>query len=123
MIQSIQRIDADTYTQRVTLGGEAFQVRLSWRERIGGWYADVSDRDGNRIISGRRLAQGWSPTLPVRERMRGLLLVIAPQGVEDDPDRTTLLEDGRGLMFAPDSEIREVEGSADLVGGRIRVTL
>lgn len=109
MIQAIPTRDADAYTQRLSLDGRIYQLRLVWRERVSSWYVDVRDRDGAPIIVGRRLTALWSPTQPARDLLRGLLLTIAPEGNEDDPGRDAFVDDGRAVLYVPAREVPAAE--------------
>lgn len=61
--------------QTVTLDGERYRIRLTWRARPSGgsWYMDLYTAAGAAIALGRRLSPGWGPLI-------GLNLQTAPPG-------------------------------------------
>lgn len=59
---SIARITTTPYpdtTQRVELDGVVYTLRLRWSERGECWHFDLSDADGDAILSGVRLVTGF----------------------------------------------------------------
>jgi len=54
-------------SQLVTLDGTQYTVTLYWRDRLGAWYLDLADLEGNALIQGRRVSPGvdvWYGCLP-----------------------------------------------------------
>lgn len=76
--------DALDTTQRVTLGGTQYQVRIYWQERRAAWYLDLSAADGTQIEAGRRLSPGYIPVRDVRTTGApgGVLFVAGPDSYD-----------------------------------------
>lgn len=89
--------------QRVELDGDIFDLVLTWRARVSGWYLDMYRKDGTPIALGRRIEPGWSPFLGSTspDLPNGGLVVIGP----DDYERTDL-----------GSQLRLVYYSAEEIG-------
>lgn len=62
------------YSERLTLDGVTFSLRFRFNTRVGCWLVDISDENGEMIVSGRRLVCDW-PIL----RQHGHLAVPAGQ--------------------------------------------
>lgn len=62
------------FIETITLGGERFRLRFTWRERTAAWYLDVETQDGTKLASGRRLVAKGAP-------LGGLLIEGGPQGL------------------------------------------
>ena len=101
MILSIRVLDADVQTQRVTLAGAAYTLRLVWRETIGAWYLDVRDSGELPIMLGRRLVADWVPTRYAADVMGGVFVVTG------DPTRDALPSGEASLLFATLDELPE----------------
>jgi len=70
------------YEYILTLGDAVYTLTITYRERTDGWYLDVDDADGERLLSGKRLAADWPAT--ARYRIDGLFAGdIALLDVED----------------------------------------
>ncbi len=54
--------DAVNQTQRFTMEGTSYDIRLTWNTRATVWVADIADTDGNKIVSGLALVLGVNPT-------------------------------------------------------------
>lgn len=52
--------------QTVTLGGERFQLRFVWKERMSCWYMDVRTQTGGPLALGLRVSPLWSPLLGLK---------------------------------------------------------
>jgi hypothetical protein len=66
--------------QTVTLGDALYDVRLTWRERLRGWYLDLYDADGALLVGERRVEPGWGPLwgLAIEGAPTVALVVIGP---------------------------------------------
>ena len=53
--------DLPTALQTVTLDGEQFKLRMTWRERRQAWYLDLYTLDGTALVLGRRVSPGFAP--------------------------------------------------------------
>jgi len=42
------------YVQRVTLDGGVYSLDFHWNTRLGAWFVDVLDADGEVLVAGRR---------------------------------------------------------------------
>jgi hypothetical protein len=51
--------DLPSFRQTLTLGDAQFGLRLTWRERPAGWYADLYTATGAPVWLGQRLSPGW----------------------------------------------------------------
>lgn len=51
--------DQPSFTQTITLGAAQFQLRLTWRNRLGAWYADLWTAAGVEVWLGQRVSPGW----------------------------------------------------------------
>jgi len=60
--------------QVVTLGAEQYTLRLTWRDRTAGWYADLWTAAGVPVWLGQRVTTQWGLGL-------GLTGVDAPDGI------------------------------------------
>lgn len=47
--------------QTVTLGDALYEVRLTWRARLAGWYLDLYSAAGVHLAGPRRVEPGWGP--------------------------------------------------------------
>lgn len=65
------------HSQAVTLSGQSYRLRLTWRQRNQGWYLDLYEDDNTPLLLGRRLSPGWSPDARTRV-LPGLLYVKGP---------------------------------------------
>lgn len=74
--------DLPQHTQTVALDGTQFRLRLTWRRRCRGWYADLYALDETPLLLGRRLCPGWAINvgLVVEDGPTGLLLVSGSDG-------------------------------------------
>ncbi len=50
--------DLPKQPQLVTLGDQSYRILSTWRERLRGWYLDVSLTDGTDVALGVRVAAG-----------------------------------------------------------------
>lgn len=68
------------HRQTVTLGDALYDVRLTWRERLRGWYLDLYDADGALLVGERRVEPGWGPlwALAIEGAPSVALVVIGP---------------------------------------------
>lgn len=72
--------DLPQYTQSLALGETRYRLRLTWRERLRGWYADLWTTDGTAVWLGQRLSSDWAigAGLVPQNAPDGLLLVRGP---------------------------------------------
>lgn len=91
-----------SFRQSVTLGDLQFSLRLTWRDRPHGWYADLWDAAGDPVWLGQRLSPGWALGLGLEPANKpdGVLLVRGPS----DYDRDTL-GGAMQVVFYPTSEL------------------
>lgn len=77
---------------QVSLDGQLYTLGLTWNEREGAFYLDVSDQDGSPILLGRKVVVG----LPLLARFRdaalppGQLLAVDTSGQGKDPSLADL---------------------------------
>ena len=62
------------FKQTLTLESTQYRLRLTWRARLQGWYADLYLLDETPLALGRRLSAGWGPFF-------GLSLPDGPDGL------------------------------------------
>jgi hypothetical protein len=104
--------------QTVALGAALYDVRLTWRERLRGWYLDLYDAAGVLLVGERRVEPGsgplWglaiegAPTValvvigptPYRREDLGGALQIMIVGVDELP-LTAAADDGITVQVAP----------------------
>ena len=67
---------------RVTLAGVVYQLRKIWR--VDTWYLDVSDANGNSIISGMPLVTGADLLAQLESLGLGGILQVASSGTDPD---------------------------------------
>ncbi len=60
-----------SYRERVQLDGEIFQFRFRWNTRIGSWFFDIEDDDGNVLVYARRAVIDW-PILRQSQHIEGI---------------------------------------------------
>lgn len=72
------------HRQTVTLGGNRYTLRLTWRDRCAAWYADLWNASGDAIWLGQRVTPGWGLGLGlvVSGEPDGILLVTGPSDFE-----------------------------------------
>ena len=72
---------------RVSLDGELFLVAVTWNEREGAWYLDLSDADGTVLLAGRKLVLGQALLARFRDARLppGELLVLDTTGSDLEP--------------------------------------
>lgn len=72
--------DLPAFSQALTLGDVQYKLRLTWRERLGAWYADLWTAAGVEVWLGQRVSTGWGLALglsPV-DKPDGIFLVRGP---------------------------------------------
>jgi hypothetical protein len=81
------RTDLPHYSIEVELDQQSFTLEFRWNDRAEGWFMDVSDVNGVRLLNGRRvcvdlplLARFRDPALPAGE-----LLAVDTAGTNEDP--------------------------------------
>jgi hypothetical protein len=96
-------------SQVLTLGGTRYRLRLTWRERLGAWYADLWTQDGAEVWLGQRVSAKWAlgAGLVPEGAPEGLLLVRGP-----DLYRREDLGRSLKLVFYPDAELPEASADA-----------
>lgn len=62
------------HRQTLSLESTQYRLRLTWRPRLRGWYADLYTLDEAPLALGRRLSAGWGPFF-------GLSLPNGPDGL------------------------------------------
>lgn len=94
--------DLPSHVQTLTLGGAQYQARLTWRERVAGWYLDLYLLDGTEVALGCRLSPGGLPVqdLSLARVLGGVLIVRGLDGYARG-DLGTELE----LVFYADAEL------------------
>ena len=94
--------DLPQYTQSLALGETRYLLRLTWRERLGAWYADLWTVAGVEVWLGQRVSPDWAigAGLVPENKPAGLLLVRGPA----EPERTDLGASLR-LVFYSDDEL------------------
>lgn len=98
--------DIPAHTQAVTLAGTVYRVRLIWRERAGGWYIDLFERDGTPIRLGKRLSADWSPLHTAMDAEdEGLVYVFG----RDEYDQSDLGDDLTLLYISPEEIIEAAQ--------------
>jgi hypothetical protein len=67
-------------SQVLTLGGAQYRLRLTWRERLAGWYADLWDAEDEQVWAGVRVCSSWALGfgLSPENRPDGIFLVRGP---------------------------------------------
>ena len=72
--------DNPCQSQVLTLGGAQYRLRLTWRERLAGWYADLWDAEGAQVWAGVRVSSSWALGfgLSPENRPDGIFLVRGP---------------------------------------------
>lgn len=90
------------HTMSVDLGGTVFQLRFTWRERLGAWYLDVRDANEAALVTGVRLSSSWMPIehYSVESGPAGVLYVRGP-----DEYRRDDFGDGVDLVYYDRTEI------------------
>ena len=63
-------IESD-WQQKITLGPQEISVRFSWNARVGCWFVDLDDQQGNLIYS-RKLV----PLMPLLYNHRALMPIV-----------------------------------------------
>lgn len=96
-------------SQALTLGGTRYRLRLTWRERLAGWYADLWTQDGVEVWLGQRVSAKWAlgAGLGPEDAPQGLLLVRGPDTYRRDDLGRSLQ-----LVFYADAELPEPSSSA-----------
>jgi hypothetical protein len=51
--------DIPAFRERFSIAGKSFTLRLYWLQRAASWYMDLSDADGNVLVSGTRIVTGF----------------------------------------------------------------
>ncbi len=99
------------FTQTVKLGDAQFSLRLTWRERLGAWYADLWTAAGDAVWLGQRVSPGWplGHGLGAEQGPDGHLYVRGPS----EYSRFDLGSSVQIVFYATD-EIPETEDSGGL---------
>lgn len=105
--------------QTVTLGDALYEVRLTWRERLRGWYLDLYDAGGTLLVPRRRIEPGWGPLywLAFEGSPTAVLAVIGPS-----PYRREDLGGALQVMVVSSSEVLDLIERAG-VGAPERITV
>jgi len=94
-----------SFIQSLSLGEEQYRMRLTWRARLGAWYADLYKLDGAPVILGQAVRSRWALGF-------GLNPIDAPSGVflfsGPDEYRRKDLGNTLQLVFYSDDELPEV---------------
>lgn len=106
------------HRQTVALGEALYDVRLTWRARLQGWYLDLYDADGALLVEDRRVEPGWGPLwgiaiegapsvalvvigpTPYRREDLGAALQILLVGVDELPEAQAA-DDGITVQVTP----------------------
>jgi hypothetical protein len=78
----------------------SLRVRLTWRERVAGWYLTLSTSDDVVISEGNRLCPGAALSFQTAEAPPGVLLVVGEDGYAQADLGTSLL-----VVYYPPDEI------------------
>jgi hypothetical protein len=78
----------------------SLRVRLTWRERVAGWYLTLSTSDDVVISEGNRLCPGAAMSFRTAESPPGVLLVVGEDGYAQSDLGTSLL-----VVYYPPDEI------------------
>lgn len=100
------------HRQTVALGDALYDVRLTWRERLRGWYLDLYDAEGALLAGERRVEPGWGPLwyLPIEGAPTVALVVIGPT-----PYRREDLGDALQILIVDVDELPEAVAADELV--------
>lgn len=94
------------HVMTLTLGGRTYRYRRTYRARMGAWYIDIEDKDGEPIVSGRRLCGEWAPLTGLAVDFDGILYVRGP----DPHRREDLGSDLREIFISPEELTGEEVG-------------
>lgn len=91
-----------SFRQSLVLGDTQYSLRLTWRDRPAGWYADLWDATGTPVWLGQRVSPGWAlgGGLTPASKPDGALLVRGP----GDYNRYDL-GDTVQIVFYPSDEL------------------
>lgn len=97
-----------SFIQSLTLGGAQFRLRLTWKDRLKGWYADLWTLSGTAVLLGQRVSSRWALGLGLNaeNRPEGVFLVRGPDEYERESLGASLK-----LVFYPEAELPEVASS------------
>lgn len=87
----------------VTLDGRRFIFVLDWNDRLQRWFFDMSTESGEKIISGKHLAESGDLLRQIRSydfAPKGLLTILDTTGSKQDPLISTLGKEHR-LYYVP----------------------
>lgn len=105
------------HRQTVALGDALYDVRLTWRARLGAWYLDLYDADGALLVGERRVEPGWGPLwgLAIEGAPTIALVVIGPT-----PYRREDLGGALQILLVGADELPEIAAADD--GITVQVT-
>ena len=95
------RTDAPRYSIRVDLDGDRFVLNFEWNDRALGWFLDIDNEAGERLISGVRI----SVNFPILNRYvidglpKGILIALDSTAAGIDPLREDLGDRVRLVYF------------------------
>ena len=69
------QLDIPHYTQQTELDGKTYTLEFEYIEREGFWMLHIGDQDGNPLVCGIKLVDGW----PLLGRDRSVMGRSAPQ--------------------------------------------
>ena len=64
------------FSQKISLDGTYYTIRLRWNTRSESWFLHLFDSDGEAIIAGKRLVPNYPLTEIHTDRVSGELIVI-----------------------------------------------
>lgn len=96
--------DTPLFTQRVTLDGQEYTIRLDWNGREGRWYLDVGDVDEAWIVTGIKLVADWPLLRRCADSRKppGDLLAVDMSGAGEPPNLPQLGRSVKLIYFPKD---------------------
>ncbi len=99
--RTLQFPQGSAWRQRVQLQGRSYVIRAYWNDRNGSWWFSVSDRDDERIASGK-LVLGYPLMWGLRDDRRppGEFFVVEPSQTDGaDPGRDSFADGSYRLIY------------------------